>query len=246
MAKPNELILQQEGFKKLYKLLQKEKFVPSGDTKTVELIAPVFTLDPKHAMLNFPSRKTSADYVKKEIDWYESKDLSIVGHVDDVKIWNDVCSKTENKLVNSNYGWCIYSEENGSQYDNCLKKLAEDPTTRQALMIYQRPSMHVEWNDMGKHDFICTDGVQVMIRDRKLIYIVKQRSCDAIFGFFNDFAWHCHVYEKFFNDMKKQKINKAARKIKYGSIVYVPFSFHVYERHFELLEKLATEEIPKE
>ena len=245
MAKPNELILQ-DGFKKLYKLLQKEKFVPSGDTKTVELIAPVFTLNPKQPILNFPSRKTNEEYVQKEIAWYESQDLSIIGHVDDVKIWNEVCSKTENKLVNSNYGWCIYSDENFNQYDNCLKTLATDPNTRQACMIYQRPSMHIDATDMGKHDFICTDGVQVFIRDKKLIYVVKQRSCDAIFGFFNDFAWHCHVYEKLFKDMKKQKINKAARKIKYGSIVYVPFSFHVYERHFDLLEKLATEEIPKE
>ncbi len=242
MAKRNEIILQ-DSFKKMLKLLDKEKFVMSGNMKTVELIAPQFVLNPRQPILKFPSRQTNEEYVKKEIAWYESQSLSIIGYVDDVKIWNEVCSKTENKLVNSNYGWCIYSDENYNQYENCLKKLAEDPTTRQAVMIYQRPSMHIEWNDMGKHDFICTDGVQIMIRNRKLIYIVKQRSCDAIFGFFNDFAWHCHVYQKFFNDMKKQKINKEARKIKYGSIIYIPFSFHVYERHFDLLRKLATEEI---
>ena len=35
------------------------------------------------------------------------------------KIWKQVAS-TDN-LVNSNYGWCIFSIENGEQYKECFK-----------------------------------------------------------------------------------------------------------------------------
>ena len=47
----------------------------------------------------------------------------------------------------------------------------------------------------------------------KLIYTIKQRSQDAIFGFFNDHYWHCKVYERLYNDLKKQ-VSKIDAKLK--------------------------------
>jgi len=68
-------------------------------------------------------------------------------------------------------------------------------------MIYQRPSMQYDFNKNGMNDFICTNYVQLFIRNDALIYIVDMRSNDAIYGFFNDFAWHCYIYKKVYTEL---------------------------------------------
>lgn len=61
--------------------------------------------------------------------------------MDDIKIWQFCASKDDKQEINSNYGWCVFSEANGSQYEHCLKHLKEDPFTREAMIIYTRPSI---------------------------------------------------------------------------------------------------------
>jgi thymidylate synthase len=63
------------------------------------------------------------------------------------------------------------------------------------------------------------------------------RSNDAIFGFMNDFVWHCHVYEKLLKDI--QKIYPEVTSSEDG-IIWNASSFHIYERHFKLLDTLCT------
>lgn len=204
--------------------------------RTVELICPMFVLDPQQPILDFGVKSTNLDYCGIEVEWYMSQSLSISGYVDYVKIWNDICSKDGLKMVNSNYGWCIFSSENGEQYKNCVEALLKDKTSRRAVMIYTRPSMHTDYCKNGMNDFMCTDGVQCFIRNNphtgneELIYVVKQRSCDFIYGFFNDFYWHCHIYRSMYDVLKVKYPELCV-----GPILYNAYSFHVYERHFALL-----------
>jgi len=76
----------------LYDKLKEEQYVGNG---TVELLNCTMNLDPLEPVLNFNDgiKKTNVNYVKKELDWYLSEDLSIIGHVDDVKIWTQCCTK---------------------------------------------------------------------------------------------------------------------------------------------------------
>lgn len=222
--------------KKFYNKIKKEDFViDKTGAKMIELIAPRIELNPNQSVIDFGVKRTNLNYVEKELNWYLSKSLSIKGYVDDVKIWNDVCTKDARKNINSNYGWCIYSEENGNQFRECLQELIKNQESRRAVMIYTRPTMWKDYNHNGMSDFICTDGVQCFIRKNKLIYIVKQRSCDFIFGFFNDFAWHCYVYNDLIQRLRDYSMNDDP---KFGKIIYIPFSFHVYERHFSLIEEM--------
>jgi len=212
-------------------MLDEEYFV----NNTVELINQTMQFNPLKPYLTFGDiRKAPRKYIDKELDWYLSQDLSINGWMDDVKIWNHVCTKDDKKEINSNYGWCIFSEANGNQYENALNALIKDQNTRQAIMIYTRPSMHTEYNRNGMHDFCCTNNVHVFIREQSLIYKVDQRSCDLVTGLFNDFAWHCFVYQQLLKDLEKNDIF-----IQSGVIDYNIGSLHIYERNYDLLKKLT-------
>lgn len=117
--------------------------------KTIEIIGNSFIADEDYII-----RKPSYEYIKREIEWYKTMSL----YVDDIpgetpKIWKDVSDK--NGKINSNYGWCIFSEENGSQYNYVLNELSKNPNSRRAAMIYNRPSMHTDFNKNGMNDFLC-------------------------------------------------------------------------------------------
>ena len=187
-------------------------------------------------------REPNYDYAKREIEWYESQSLN----VNDIPggaptIWKQVA--TSLGYINSNYGWCIFGEDNGKQYEHCLKSLLKDHMTRQAVMIYTRHQMQTDWNKNEMHDFMCTHYVHCFLNEvqhpennvevYELKYIVYQRSCDAVFGFNNDFQWHKYVYDKLYNDLIEAGIPMSENK---PFIEYNCGSLHVYDRHFKHLE----------
>ena len=164
------------------------------------------------------------DYIERELQWYKSMSLN----VNDIpggppEIWKRVA--TTYGRINSNYGWCIYSKENGNQYENVLDELTRNPDTRRATMIYTRPSMHYDYNRDGMSDFMCTNAVQYLIRDGKVNALVYMRSNDAVFGYKNDYAWQKYVLDSVANDLG----------LSVGNLYWNVSSLHVYERHFDLI-----------
>ena len=216
-------------FKELYK---NEIFREGKYGKTVEIQNAHFLADKDWII-----REPNYDYAKCEIEWYESQSL----YVKDIpckvpKIWESCADK--NGKINSNYGWCIFSKDNGSQYDNCVKRLLDDPHTREACMIYNRPSMQTDCNSNGMHDFMCTYSTQVFLNKVRsdiniyqLDYTVFMRSNDAVYGFDNDCIFHRHVQSKMIDDL-----NKFGLDVIKGDIIWNASSIHVYERHFKYLE----------
>lgn len=236
----NEKLFLKE-FKKLYDKLKNNEFVSingKGEqlgSKCVEIIdSHIVGLDPTQSLLDFGPRKTPEKYCKRELEWYLSEDLNIKGHVDDVLIWNQVCDK--DGFINSNYGNLVFSKENFKQYQHVLEELKSHPDSRRSLIIYIRPSIWLEYNADGMNDFICTISAQVFIRNNKLIWINTMRSQDSIFGSGSDFYWACYVYNKLYNDLKE-----TYPDLEMGYINWNCGSFHLYERHFGLLEKIIKE-----
>jgi len=163
-------------------------------------------------------------YIERELEWYKSQSL----FVKDIPgktpaIWDKISD--EDGKINSNYGWCIYSEENGHQYMNVLNTLEDNIESRQAIMIYQRPTMHTDAYENGMSDFICTSGHQYLWNGEKLDAIVQMRSNDAVFGYKNDFAWADYVHKDLCADLGVEQ----------GNIFWQAGSLHVYERHFDLV-----------
>ena len=163
-------------------------FVDVNGTKTIEIINANFEVD-KNETTIFGELN---EYADRELEWYKSMSLNVNDIPGKVPaIWKAVADN--DGLINSNYGWCILSPDNYSQYKNCLKHLINNPNTRQACMIYTRPSMQYDYNANGMSDFMCTFAVQVFIRNGILIYNVLMRSNDAVYGFKNDLYWHRYV-----------------------------------------------------
>ena len=213
------------------KRLYKEGIFREGKYgKTVEIQNAHFLADKDWII-----REPNYDYAKREIEWYESQSLYVKDIPGDVpKIWQS-CADKDGK-INSNYGWCIFSNENGSQYDHCLNRLLDDHHTREACMIYTRPSMQVDCNSNGMHDFMCTYSTQVFLNPINefgydLDYTVFMRSNDAVYGFCNDAIWAKHVRDKLVADL-----NKCGLTVFPGKIIWNAGSLHVYERHFKYLE----------
>lgn len=206
----------------LYKSLINEDFVTDKTgVKTVEIMNASFIAD-RPAIFG----TVNQDYVERELQWYLSKSLNVNDIPEPVPaIWKAVA--TPDGRINSNYGWCIYSEENGNQYFNVVKELRNNPDSRRATMIYNRPSMHADYNKDGMSDFMCTNAVQYLVRDGKVNALVYMRSNDAVFGYKNDYAWQEYVLNQ---------VSEAV-SIPAGNIYWNVASLHVYERHFDLITK---------
>jgi thymidylate synthase len=191
------------------------------DDGMLELTAISFTADED---VIFGTR--DSDYIKKEMDWYDSQSLSIDDMLPPIpKIWEQIAS--DEGYINSNYGWCLFSEANGLQYQACMRELEKKPLSRRAVMIYTRPTMHTDYKKDSMNDFICTNTVQLLIRNNKLQYIVNMRSCDAVYGYKNDIAWHQRIQAK-----ASLQLNVPP-----GDITYQVGSLHIYPRHFDLVKK---------
>lgn len=207
-------------------LLKNQEFtIDKSGVKTLEILGESYLADED---VIFGTLNT--DYAHRELEWYLSESLSVNNIPGGAPtIWKQVSSK--DGLINSNYGWCIFSNENNHQYANVLSELKRYKDSRRALMIYTRPSMWNDYNKDGMSDFMCTSTVHVLIRNDTLIYIVNQRSCDAVYGYKNDMFWHRFVYEKLFNDLSKYY------HLKKSPIIHQVGSLHIYERHFKFLEQ---------
>jgi thymidylate synthase len=194
--------------------------------KTIELIGASFIADEPTIF-----GPLNDEYIKKELDWYLSQSLYVKDIGEPVpKIWTAV-SDSEGK-INSNYGYLIYSESNGFQFENVLDELLSNRDSRRAVMIYTRPSMHVDYNTNGMSDFICTNAVQYLIRDGALHTVVQMRSNDVVFGYRNDYAWQHYVS----SSLLKKYNDNVYHPVILGSITWQVGSLHVYERHFKMIE----------
>ena len=237
----------------LYSKIGAKQFVTTGSNASqtkgqesyVELLAKKIELDPYSPYVYIDKNfQTPKKYVKAELDWYKSMDLSIIGHegIENNPTWQSCCTKDGKKEINSNYGWCVFSDENGSQYDNCLEVLTKDKTSRNGIIMYNRPSIYKDYKRDGMHDMICTMQSQFFIRDVNsvptLFMVHTMRSNDVRYGFIcSDLAWNCFVFQNMYEDLKKVYPN-----LEPGTIIWTSNSMHLYSRHYEDLKNLIESE----
>jgi thymidylate synthase len=137
--------------------------------------------------------------------------------------------------INSNYGTIVYSDKYFNQFENALAELLSNPDSRRAQMIYNRPSIWVEYNENAKNDFICTNAQTVYIRDNKLHMVSQMRSNDAVFGYKNDYAWAKYLMEEMVSRYNEENpFNDVP--LTCGDLYWQVMNLHVYERHFNLVK----------
>ena len=197
--------------------------VDRSGQKTIELVGASFLAD-EPAIFG----TVNQDYVDAELRWYESESTNIYDIYEDEKDPPQAWQYSANRHgeINSNYGYLIWNNRFHCQYERALEELEDNPDSRRAIMIYNRPDIWMEYNNNGKNDFICTNAVTYYIRNDELQAVVQMRSNDVVFGYKNDYAWQQYVLESLSNDLGIQP----------GFITWQVQNLHVYERHFHLVK----------
>jgi thymidylate synthase len=129
--------------------------------------------------------------------------------------------------------WGAYGTRIGNQLVHVIRKLQEDPDTRQAVVTLWQP--HVD-NRPLKRDYPCTVGFDFTIIDGMLCMNTVMRSNDVWLGF---------AYDLFqFTQLQLTVAN--ALNIPPGLYTHMVWSLHIYERNLCDVDKLhaPSEQLP--
>lgn len=169
-------------------------------------------------------------YVAAELLWYflGRNDVDFISKY--AAFWKMI--QNEDGTVNSSYGNLLFRNKNRfgtTQYQWAIDSLLNDRDSRQAIMHFNLPEHQYHTNK----DFVCTMYGIFHIRDNKLFLTIKMRSNDAILGTATDIA--------FFTVLQQQALKHL--QVKYpdlilGSYTHVVDSYHIYERHFDLVKNM--------
>jgi len=221
----NSKILYEGPLLELYDKLQNYDVVEVRGSKTIELINATMTFDgASTGIINIKDIfKTSGAYIGHETKWYNSQNPNNEYIKQYAQIWSTVSD--ENGMTNSNYGFLMFSPQNGYQFKNVVKELKRDKYSRRAIAYYTNPFMHY----IGGNDHVCTMYVSYTVRDGKLQAIVSMRSNDIRFGLIGaDLEWQRHMLEMIAKELD----------LECGNIHWHAASLHLYERHFKQLERI--------
>ncbi len=221
----NSAIIRHSILEPLWLKLIKGDFVEVRGEKTVELMnfKCTFAVD-DDGIINIDDLfKTSKKYVEKEMEWYLSQNPNGTEIAKHAQIWST--ASDENMMTNSNYGYLMFSPQNGYQFKNVVKTLREDPQSRRALAYYTNPFMHYT----GGHDHVCTMYVAYTMRKGRLNAYVSMRSNDARFGLIGgDLGWQIWML----------KLIAEELDVSVGVVNWHAVSMHLYERHFDQLTQI--------
>lgn len=199
--------------------------------------------DPRDRLALVPARDLSVSYVVAELLWYLSGSDSTewIGYY--APFWRNITD--DGTTANSAYGARIFrnyhsrihggipgATESGpeprgqSQWDYVKSELKRDPESRRAVL--QIRSAQDSW--LADKDVPCTLALQFFLRDGKLHLVVTMRSSDAVLGIPYDVA----AFTTF------QELMALELGVGLGTYMHVSNSLHVYERDFEMVERILT------
>jgi thymidylate synthase len=225
-----------EAFVESLKLLNKGSIVNSRGSKQREILWHSMMIeDPTALSIEVPARKFRPSYAVTEWLWYLSHnpDVSNIGKL--AKIWQDIAD--EENRVESNYGVWIHgniNERTGlNQWEWVRDELIRDRDTRRASITING------YQHKGKNnkDYPCTQYIHFFIRDNKLHLGVHMRSNDAVFGFCNDVFTFCMYQQLMLNELNARV---SGDKIELGHYYHSAGSFHIYESHFAMMDKIVS------
>jgi thymidylate synthase len=186
--------------------------------------------DPTQLNIEVPIRKFNKNYAIAEWLWYISTNPKVDNISKLASIWGDISDSFGE--AESNYGSYIFSQdhnESNSQWDWVIEELIKDPDSRRATIVINQPY------HKGKNpkDYPCTHYIHFFVRGGKLDMGISMRSNDAIFGFCNDVFTF-----SLFQQLMLNELNSRGMNIELGKYYHSAGSFHVYERHFNMMNTI--------
>jgi len=185
------------------------------------------TIDPLWPFITFEDRNYNFDYCKKELLWKINGDPFDGRIKKHAKMWSSV--QNDNGSFNSNYG-AYWFRNYGIQ--KAVEQLEYDKYSRRASI----PMLASEHVGMDVRDTVCTEAMTFLIRNDRLNCHVHMRSSDQVFGLGTDLPSFSLVQR-----LVLGLISKKYPEVQMGSLTVVAASSHIYARHFEMADKLATE-----
>lgn len=198
---------------------------PRGQ-KVIEIENFAYRLPPYVRFCNFECRKLNINYIKKEFLWYLRGNKFDTSICDEASMWKNLVNGDGS--INSNYGQYVFGER--SQFNDVIKTLREDRDSRRAsIMILADHHLAMVTKDVP-----CTYALNFRIRENRVNMSVHMRSQDAIFGMGNDAPAFSFIHEMVFNALLENY-----PELSLGTYHHTADSFHVYERHFDMLGKIS-------
>jgi thymidylate synthase len=226
---------------------------PRGTTTKELLNYNISLFDPRNRIVNFPDRKTSLKYLLGEFIWYVSGEADPARILPYAKFWDSIRNSGneigyEEGTINSNYGTRLFGHSllppfvhredrvNGvalNQWQETVALLTRDKDTRQAIMNIHVPSDRHD----GNKDVPCTLTLHWFIRENKLHLIVNMRSNDIVLGFTNDVFQFTMLQEAMMLSLRE-----VYPELELGCYYHNAGSMHIYDRHFEMANKIIADE----
>ena len=194
-----------------------------GSAQKELLFTKIELQDPSRLDITVPDRKFNLDYAMVEWLWYLSGDRRVVNIGKFAKIWRDI--QDEYGCVESNYGSYLFPK----QWGWVIEELSRDKDSRRATISINVPS-HKFKNSL---DYPCTHYLHFFIRENKLFMSANMRSNDAVFGFCNDVFTFCLFQQLMLNELRP-----LYPEIQLGSYFHFSGSFHIYSRHWSMMNSI--------
>lgn len=220
--------------KSLHELLNNPEYEtePRGLKIKENINTTLIIEDPTQCLYENSRRGSQYKYIAAELLYYFTgrNDLAFIEKY--APFWRQIANP--DGTVNSSYGNLLFTSKNEhgySQWSWALRSLVSDKDTRQALMTFNRPSYQYNNNK----DFICTLNGIFNIRDNKLNLTINMRSNDAILGTATDIAFFCILQQQALKLLKPHY-----PELEMGTYTHIANSYHIYERHFNLVDEMLT------
>jgi thymidylate synthase len=181
-------------------------------------------------------RSSPVSYICDELLWYLDGNPSPTWIGKRASLWNRITNP--DGTVNSNYGNLALYKTDPSQFQWTYESLVRDRDSRQALMNYNGIA---DCQFLGVKDFTCTLSSIFHIRDNKLHMTTTMRSNDIIFGLPADIVWFTIVHQQMYNHLQREY-----PELELGTYTHIAHSLHLYEKHFELAEKMLEEDFEED
>jgi len=155
--------------------------------------------------------------------------LQLVGGFSEPQVMTDVAPAFD-RFIDDGRFWAAYGERTSGQFAHVVRKLKEDPSTRQAVVSLWNPLLD---NQINKHDYPCTTTLQFRIREERLELTTTMRSNDVWWG------WSYDLFQ--FTQLQHTIANCLGLEV--GHYHHFVNSLHIYERDIDAALQLHDDQV---
>ncbi len=205
--------------------------------------------NPRDRIPYVKDRNFSIAYMIAELLWYLSGADSTEWIAEYSKFWRNISDN--GVTANSAYGARLFKPHQyhfapaprdcTNSYDNMMpmgwtqwkylvNELVSDEDTRRAVVHIRLP----QDGALAALDVPCTLTLQFFLRDNKVHLVTAMRSTDLILGL----AYDVPAFTIFQELLAQELTKRLDRPIGLGDYIHTSNSLHIYERHFEMVEKI--------